>query len=263
MLILIRLYLIALIPLIQGIRKHHFPKTGLKGEQIANEFQLIETSNSFVSTTSNSNGVAPSLVFYEITNVYPRVISNDGVVNVTYETNNASSSDWIGAYSPPVSAHLLHTTSPVKYGWCDEASTYLSHGVGNLLFNLTNLRASVVFYYFKGGTKSPIVANSSYPSFNVSFRNINEPLRPRVIPTGDENIFNLLWSSAYSTQPILKWGTTSGNYLYSDKARTSNISRSSLCGSPANTTGINFQIYSITFFIYKIILHVISFLPFQ
>lgn len=58
--------------------------------------------------------------------------------------------DWIGAYSP---ADVdITTTVPIKYGWCDDSSTYISTGSGELVFNLTNVREDVVFYYFIGST---------------------------------------------------------------------------------------------------------------
>lgn len=45
-------------------------------------------------------------VYYQIKSVYPLQIQNDQVVNVTFQTNNASSSDWIAAYSPPISMYV-------------------------------------------------------------------------------------------------------------------------------------------------------------
>lgn len=45
-------------------------------------------------------------VYYEIKSVYPGNIENDQVVNVTFQTNNASSKDWIAAYSPPISMYV-------------------------------------------------------------------------------------------------------------------------------------------------------------
>eukprot|EP01035_Chromulina_nebulosa_P022753 gene22753-29460_t len=176
-------------------------------------------------------------VYYQIKSVYPLQIQNDQVVNVTFQTNNASSSDWIAAYSPPISIQLLHTTSPVKYGWCDESSTYLSQGFGNLLFNLTNLRTDVAFYYFTGGTYSPILANATTSSMYVSFRDENQPLRPRVVPTGNPDIFHLLWSSNSSQKPQLQWGVKTGRYTTFIYGNSSHINRTSLCGGPANSTG--------------------------
>lgn len=135
------------------------------------------------------------------------------------------------------SSQLLHTTSPVKYGWCDESATYLSQGFGNLLFNLTNLRADVAFYYFTGGTYSPIVVNATTSSMYVSFRDENQPLRPRVVPTGNPDVFHLLWSSSSSQKPQLQWGVKTGKYTSFVSANSSYINRTSLCGGPANTTG--------------------------
>lgn len=149
-----------------------------------------------------------------------------------------------------VSSLLLHTTSPVKYGWCDESATYLSQGFGNLLFNLTNLRADVAFYYFTGGTYSPILVNATTSSMYVSFLDENQPLRPRVVPTGNPDILHLLWSSKSSQKPQLQWGVKTGRYTTFIYANSSHINRTSLCGGPANSTGtyIKLDFVSIIFF---------------
>lgn len=134
---------------------------------------------------------------------------------------------------------------PVKYGWYDESATYMSQGFGNLLFNLTNLRADVAFYYFKGGTYSPIVVNTTTSSMYVSFRDVYQPLRPRVVPTGNPDVFNLLWSSSSVKKPQLQWGIKSGQYSTYASANSSHINRTSLCGAPANTTGKYLPVYII------------------
>ncbi len=107
-----------------------------------------------------------------------------------------------------------------------------------MVFNLTNLRDKISFYYFSGGTYQPIVQNSSVSSFNVSFANNNEPLRPRVVPTGDYDVFSLLWSSATSQAPLLRWGLTAGGpYSTVVTASTSPIKQSDLCGGTAQSNG--------------------------
>jgi hypothetical protein len=55
-----------------------------------------------------------------------------------------------------------------------------------------------------GGTSKAV--NVAKSSDVVQFANVNQPLRPRVIPSGNTDVLNLVWSSAYSTQPILRWG---------------------------------------------------------
>ena len=40
----------------------------------------------------------------------------------------------------------------------------------------------------------------------IQFINYNEPIRPRVVATGDPDVYSLLWSSASSSSPILQWG---------------------------------------------------------
>lgn len=95
----------------------------------------------------------------------------------------------------------------------------------------------MAFYYFKGGLNYPILVNSSASQFNVSFRNNNEPLRPRIVATGDPDALLLLWSSSSSQQPTLKWGLSSGVYSTVVAAETSHVNRSSICGAPGNSYG--------------------------
>ena len=121
---------------------------------------------------------------YEIVNVSPTDIDNNDIVTVTFSASNPNSQaggDWIGAYSP--SDVDITTTVPVKYGWCDEDLNYMENGQGQLMFNMTNLRADIKFYYFTSGTSEPVNVNESMVT--VSFNNPNEPLRPRIVPTGN------------------------------------------------------------------------------
>lgn len=127
---------------------------------------------------------------YEILTVSPTAIDNNDIITVSYfstnptpHTSNGYQGDWIGAYSP--SDVDITTTVPVKYGWCDEDLSYVKNGNGQLSFNMTNLRADIKFYYFTGGTGYPTNVNSS--ETKVVFNEINEPLRPRVVPTGMQN----------------------------------------------------------------------------
>lgn len=167
------------------------------------------------------------------------LIDNDDVVTVSYSASNPQSGDWIGAYSPPPAADDdLRDTVPVKYGYCDEDDGYMGgEGRGSLTFNLTNLRADVAFYYFVGGTKEPVLVAQGSKDQTVSFRNINQPLRPRVVGTGDLDQLQLVWSSATSAAPQLRWGQSSGKYSNTVNATTSSIARSELCGGPANSNG--------------------------
>lgn len=172
---------------------------------------------------------------YSITAVNPTTIDNDDVVIVEFNTTNPSETDWVGAYSPS-SVNVLHT-SPIKFGYCGapSQSTYLSNGIGQLAFNLTNLRADVKFYYFTNDVVEPLLVAESAEI--VGFTNVNQPLRNRVVPTGDPNVLQLLWSSATSETPTLKWGTIPGEYTNIVNADTSVIHNSSLCGGAATGFG--------------------------
>ena len=131
------------------------------------------------------------------------MINSNDVVTVQFETTDAYKSDWIGAYSPPDAN--ISTTTPVKYAYCNADSSYLSTKSGTLLFNFTNLRAGIQFYYFTNGIHHP--AKVDQASDIVNFRDVNEPLKPRIVgsPTGDADSFQLLWSSNHSDTPQLQW----------------------------------------------------------
>eukprot|EP01038_Epipyxis_sp_PR26KG_P012938 gene12938-17346_t len=178
-----------------------------------------------------------SHIQYAINNINPLLITNDELVSVSFSTTNPSENDWIGAYSPPGAD--IFTQSPVKFGMCssssNESSSYLSSGYGILTFNMTNLRAGIDFYYFSNGTSHPVLV-ANYSS-SVQFKDINQPLKNRIVPTGNPNVFKLLWSSAYSTQPVLKWGIASGVYTHVVNASSETIQQSELCGGPANSSG--------------------------
>jgi hypothetical protein len=115
------------------------------------------------------------------------------------------------------------------------SNSYLSSGAGSLFFNMTNIRANIKFYYFTGGVAFPEVVTSS--SQIVSFSNINEPIKNRIVATGNPNIYQLLWSTANATYPYLKWGLSSSDYVSTVNATMRWINESMLCGPPANTTG--------------------------
>ncbi len=199
---------------------------------------LILICGSSLSISPHDSSALKALALdprFTITSVSPLLIANDGVVTVSFSTTAPPSTlDWIGAFSP-TNPSLVVTSVPVKYGKCKSSPGYMTTGVGSIAFGLTNLRANVAFYYFVGGTKnSTLVATSSQ---FVSFVNINQPLRNRIVPTGNPNVLSLLWSTANATAPMVKWGSSSGSYTHSSVGIISTVSQSSMCGSPANSSG--------------------------
>lgn len=171
---------------------------------------------------------------YTITSVSPTVITNDDIVSVAFNSTAPGDGDWIGAYSPADAD--LNSVVPVKFGYCKDAQgDYLTSGSGIMTFNMTNLRADFKFYYFSNGTSRAINVASS--DTIVTFANLNQPLRNRVVPTGNPNTLQLLWSSYNSSAPTLQWGTTSGSYPYTMAAETITIEKSQMCGAPANSAG--------------------------
>lgn len=195
-------------------------------DKIANEFELLQPA-SIVYAAGGSLGLN------YFTDIAPLQINNNDVVNVSFFSSTPTSSDWIAAYSP--ASVNIKTTVPVKWGFADADPAYLMTGAGKLQFNMTNLRSNVKFYYFKGNLSVPLYANASL--VNVTFADPNQPLRPRVVATSDRNVLNLLWSSATSTAPTLKWGVESGKYNVTATATTSTLTKSAMCGGAANSTG--------------------------
>lgn len=169
-----------------------------------------------------------------ISSISPSVISNDELVTVRFSNPNPSDDDWIGAFSP-ANVSVLESL-PIKYGYCySQVPTYLSTGQGLLTFNFTNIRDDIRFYFFKNGTENAVVVDVSQTK--VSFSDLNEPLRNRIVATGDINVLQLLWNSYNSTKPTLKWGLSSGQYDHVALAESFRISSSEMCGAPANSTG--------------------------
>ena len=204
------------------------PLVDAHGREISNELQLIEPHN--IRHAKSLNSVQAANIF--TLEASPLIINNDDVVTVQYFSSTPTTGDWIAAYSP---ADVdITTTVPVKYGYCDESSTYLSDGTGSLRFNMTNLRANIAFYYFSNGTKYPIANNVSS---TVTYFNFNQPLRARISATGDVNVLDVLWSSFNSSAPVLRWGTSSGTYTETVPASTTTITQDQMMASPASTIG--------------------------
>jgi hypothetical protein len=151
----------------------------------------------------------------------------------------------------------LRSTVPVKYGYCDEDVSYMTSGKGLLTFNFTNLRADIGFVYFTNGTRYPIRTGQAHRSMLVSFKNVEEPLRPRVVATGNPDRLKLLWSSATPKlidgedeeaayrlrKQVVRWGTKSGVYTNTIVAHTDRhvLAKETLCGAPATTYGYREQ----------------------
>jgi len=196
--------------------RHHY-------KEIASEMSLLAPHNIRVG-----GGSAASF-----STIAPLVISNNDVVNVSYTSTAPASGDWIGAYSP--AGVDITKTVPVKFGFADASPDYLSTGKGTLQFNMTNLRSDIRFYFFRGNLSHPILTAAS--TVNVTFANPNQPVRPRIVATGDRNVLALLWSSATSTAPTLQWGTAPGTYTTTVSATTAQIAQAQMCGGVANSTG--------------------------
>lgn len=209
----------------------------VKGKGSNPQFLHLITPESIQVNYLSSSFVANPT--YSIDSIFPTLISNDEIVKVSFSSSNPSASDWIGAYSP--SEADITRTAPVLYGCCTGSCTgspknsYLTSNTGSLSFNMTNLRSGIKFYYFTNGTEAPAVVASSNQI--VTFLDVNEPLRNRVVPSGNPNIYYLYWSTANATTPFMKWGLSSGHYEFQSNGSRSFIERSEFCAAPANSTG--------------------------
>lgn len=214
--------------LIRGVWRDQYSRKSYANKnihKIANEFQLINPAtitkkndkHSFSPSSSlpsssevdledahNQHRVLPDT--YSITTVTPTAIKNNDIVHISYTTNNAAEGDWIAAYSPATVD--INERVPVRFAMCDMDLQYLGTGSGTLRFNFTNLREDVKFVYYHNGTDYPVEGDTS--STTVSFIDPNEPLKARVVPTGDIDEFTVIWSTNNSANPTLKWGTTQG-----------------------------------------------------
>jgi hypothetical protein len=197
----------------------------------------------------------PANVKYGFLSISPLMITNNEIVTVNYQSRIPSIFDWIGAFTPAnfvgdisnskAAIPFLHGCCTGSCPWRNENflgmmpldNHYLTTGKGTLRFNLTNIRSDIRFYYFVGNqTHHKVVAKSSEV---VSFQNVNEPLKNRIMPTHDPNIFQLLWSTKSSRIPFLKWGLQSNSHHFISYAKTSKIEKNSLCGAPANSVGFH------------------------
>ena len=218
----------------QDIRRSkgiHKSISSSRENELANEFQLLQSGTAqFSLNFANSDS-------YQITSISPSppVISNDDVVTISFFSVSPASTDRIMLFSP-ANVNVI-TTAPVKYGWCEDDPNYMKYGNGSLTFNLTNLRADIGIYYSTGESQTNNWVFQSKSNLNVTFANINEQLRPRVLATGDYDMLKLLWSSATSNHPVLKWGEISGGYTKTINATTSSISQNEMCGGVAKGYG--------------------------
>lgn len=241
--------------------------------RVANEFDLIDpqsisvhysadggseylNTDSFLrgSTSSSSGGgvrrlvvnpdnhplAAQTVYTIEVMNGTdtPLGIKNHDIINITFSSSNPQQGDWIAAYSPADAN--ISATVPVKWAYADVSPTYTTTGEGVLQFNFTNLRQNISFYYFTGGIGNNSCAVKSTLDFgypDVYFIDPNEPLRPRIVPSGNPDIFKLLWNTNNSANPQLQWGTASGVYPNLVDADTSRLTEDMMCGGNAQGKG--------------------------
>jgi len=204
--------------------------------------------NRLVHSRRHVKGVDIDVQAYQFHSISPLSIKSNDIVTVHVKATIPDANDWIAAYVP-ASADVT-SVSPVKFGLCSSDPHYMQRGEAQLEFNLTNQRADIRFHYFRNGLKAPILVATS--EHVVSMRNPNEPLKPRMVPSGDPDVYKLLWSSLNSTLPVMKWGLSSYqrqhrvndkvdkliDYPFIIPAITTTITKGSLCsvGSSTATT---------------------------
>jgi hypothetical protein len=237
----------AAVPTIHGrtrVQKTDYSHVDLHA--ISNELQLIDPALISFSPSYGKLSVEveadASGFTYTVRPVGQLLINNDMIVNVTYFSNNPNVSDWIGAYSPALTN--INSKVPVRFGMADVDPNYMINGRGTLNFNFTNLRSDISFYFFTNGLHHPIAQASTAGDSSqwVDFENYNEPLRPRVVATGDYDVYKLLWSTNNSANPIMKWGTASGQYTHTVVATTGHVTEEDVCGGfGSRATGIGWR----------------------
>lgn len=185
---------------------------------------------------------------YQFRSISPLNINSNDIVTVHVEATVPDVNDWVAAYVP-ASADVT-TVSPVKFGLCSSDPHYMLSGEAHLDFNLTNQRADIRFHYFRNGLKAPLLVATSEDV--VEMKNTNEPVKPRIVPSGDPDVYKLLWSSSNSTLPLMKWGLSSIrisqqqqhwateavdplDYPFTIPATTTTITKDSLCGIGSST----------------------------
>lgn len=215
--------------------KFEFNHMIANGGLVKNEFQLV----GLVSMQEDLDNHLYSIVSVSPVSVPKRPCApNGGVVppmeiTVSFSSNNQSSGDWVGLYSPANAD--ISTVVPVKLGYCSDSSEYLTRGTGSLRFKLSNTRSSVAVYMFRGDLESPVAVDKSESI--VTFDDDNEPMSPRISADHGSRELRLTWSSKRSGQPTLKWGPVSGQYDHTVSAHTSHFNRSSLFAGPAGSSG--------------------------
>eukprot|EP00731_Ephydatia_muelleri_P012121 Em0006g1015a len=171
--------------------------------------------------------------------VQPTTLTKNGEwVTVTWEgVSSPSKKDWIGVYSPPANnAYGINATknAPIKYQYAYYSSTHMNYGKGSIQIRLMNMRQSIIFGFFKGGTSSPALQAVSEV---VQFSNPNEPLQGHLALTTDPTQMSLVWVTKDAVAPTVLWGTESGKYLQSSMAASGTYSATDMCGSPATDFG--------------------------
>eukprot|EP01147_Barroeca_monosierra_P007337 gene7337-9738_t len=162
--------------------------------------------------------------------------------------SNASNSDWIGAY---LVNDDVQSTAPIKYQYASYDPQYLATGSGSFVFRLMNMRDDYVFYFFRNGIKSPIVAAKSN---SVKVDNPNEPLQGRISLTNQTGEVKVSWTTKnrnvliepnfdagvlfqFSSSPQVRWGFSSGSFEFTVSAYSYSYTAEDMCGPPATTIG--------------------------
>ena len=154
----------------------------MDGIQIANEFQLINHDRIANPISLSRKLKLTEVPQYDITGISPIAIRNNDLVKVSFKSSLPVATDWIAAYSADADLKL---TVPIKFAMCGSDPFYEHSGSGYLYFNFTNTRNDIMFKYFTGSLEEPVLVAEF--SDLVRFENVNEPLRPRVVPVGSND----------------------------------------------------------------------------
>nr|QOL01233.1 putative extracellular protein TR9_041a [Trebouxia lynnae] len=196
------------------------------------------TTSAPIAAPSQAPASAPAASHVSLT-VNTTTIMNRTPVQVKISgVNNPTQADAVALYfangDPDVSR-------PLKWKWAVESSpNYTTTGSGTLNFNILNQRQDLAFYFFSNLSMTNGFGNKTYvgrSAQNLTLANPNMPLHGHLALTSIPTQMVVEWTTADPTTPVVMYGTSASSLTRTASATTKTYNASSMCGSPANSTG--------------------------
>ncbi|CAL8471017.1 g10559 [Coccomyxa elongata] len=136
----------------------------------------------------------------------------------------------------------VDTLSPFKFQWINRSPGAATSGSGSLKFQVWNQRYPAVFLYFSDITSVGFgnVAWNSKKVVAVSNPiavTPNEPTQGHLTFTANQGEVSVQWTTRDVGTPVIKFGTSPGQYGAPVPANSGGYTRDVMCGTPANTYG--------------------------